>query len=258
MTDAPPVDLVARAEGLLGARVRDARRPAGGYTNAERWVLRFVDGRSAFAKGGVDAQTAEWLRAEHRFCRARDDDFVPRLLAADVDTALPLVLFEDLSAATWPPPWTPAQIAALGATLARVAANPPPPWLPSLEAARDSLSGWHTVARDPAPFLGLELVTAGWLDASLPVLLAAEAAVVLAGDALVHLDVRSDNVCFAGDRVVLVDWNGAARGSAMLDRTAGCRRCTRRAGRRRGSCARRATATPRCSPATSRRVPACR
>ncbi len=37
------------------------------------------------------------------------------------------------------------------------------------------------------------------------------------GDALVHLDVRSDNLCFVGDRVVLIDWNLACRGNPRVD-----------------------------------------
>src|SRR5438874_844346 len=39
----------------------------------------------------------------------------------------------------------------------------------------------------------------------------------LNGDDLVHGDVRSDNLCFLGDRVVLVDWNWACRGNGMID-----------------------------------------
>jgi thiamine kinase-like enzyme len=36
------------------------------------------------------------------------------------------------------------------------------------------------------------------------------------GDDLVHGDVRSDNLCFVGDRVVPVDWNWACRGNGMI------------------------------------------
>jgi thiamine kinase-like enzyme len=47
--------------------------------------------------------------------------------------------------------------------------------------------------------------------------MAAEAQAQLAGDNLVHFDVRSDNLCFVGDRVVLVDWNWACRGNSTVD-----------------------------------------
>ncbi|MEZ4240454.1 MAG: phosphotransferase [Myxococcota bacterium] len=39
----------------------------------------------------------------------------------------------------------------------------------------------------------------------------------MAGDALLHLDVRSDNLCLLPDRVVLVDWNHAVRGNPAVD-----------------------------------------
>jgi aminoglycoside phosphotransferase (APT) family kinase protein len=45
----------------------------------------------------------------------------------------------------------------------------------------------------------------------------AEAAAEVAGEELVHGDVRSDNLCFVGDRTVLVDWNWAGRGNGVLD-----------------------------------------
>ena len=36
------------------------------------------------------------------------------------------------------------------------------------------------------------------------------------GDDLVHLDVRSDNLCFAGGRTLLVDWNLAGSATGWL------------------------------------------
>jgi aminoglycoside phosphotransferase (APT) family kinase protein len=39
----------------------------------------------------------------------------------------------------------------------------------------------------------------------------------LHGEALTHCDVRSDNLCFLGDRVVLVDWNLTRQGHPSAD-----------------------------------------
>lgn len=72
-------------------------------------------------------------------------------------------------------------------------------------------------ARDPAPFLSLGLCSRAWLEAALPLLLEAQDDAVLEGDELVHADVRSDNLCFAGRRSILVDWNWAARGNGSFD-----------------------------------------
>jgi thiamine kinase-like enzyme len=89
--------------------------------------------------------------------------------------------------------------------------------MPSLEVERSMLSGWTEVAADPMPFLSLGLCSAAWLSRALPTLLRAQASAVLEGDDLVHVDVRSDNLCLLPQRVVFIDWNFARRGNAAFD-----------------------------------------
>ena len=48
-------------------------------------------------------------------------------------------------------------------------------------------------------------------------LLEASRPALLEGDALLHLDVRSHNLCIRGDRAVFVDWNLACVGDAAFD-----------------------------------------
>jgi thiamine kinase-like enzyme len=57
----------------------------------------------------------------------------------------------------------------------------------------------------------------GWLAKALPVLFEAESKASLKGDKLVHFDVRSDNICFYGERTLFVDWNWACVGNSELD-----------------------------------------
>jgi aminoglycoside phosphotransferase (APT) family kinase protein len=76
------------------------------------------------------------------------------------------------------------------------------------------------VATDPEPLLSTGLCSREWLEASLPALAAASAACELGGDAFLHFDVRSDNLCFVGERVVLVDWNLAMVGNPLMDAVA--------------------------------------
>ena len=73
------------------------------------------------------------------------------------------------------------------------------------------------MAADPDPFLALGLCSRAWLTAALPVLIAAAAAAPLDGDALVHLDIRSDNLCFRDGRVIVIDWNHAQIANPDLD-----------------------------------------
>ena len=131
-----------------------------------------------------------------------------------------MLVLEDLSAAVWPPPWTAARINAVLDALGqiRAAVSQAPPNLPKLEDLFDESASWRQVAQTPEPFLSLGLCTSRWLEASLPTLIAAEQAAPLAGDDLLHLDVRSDNICFRTDgSAVLVDWNWVCRGNGVLD-----------------------------------------
>ena len=204
---------------ILGSQVVD-RRPAGpgGYTPAERWVVRLADGRSAFVKVGVTGLTTEWLRKEYRVYSDLRAPFMAELLGwADQDDA-PMLILEDLSACAWPPPWTDGRVESVLASLVQVASTPPPAWLPRASEDRWIGEGWSEVAEDPAPLLSTGIVSADWLEQALPVLLAAGGPSVLDGSALCHFDVRSDNLCFRADgSAVLVDWNFAELSNPRLD-----------------------------------------
>ncbi|MEZ6186770.1 MAG: phosphotransferase [Planctomycetota bacterium] len=215
MSELDPADR-ARLEATLGTRVRAARPIHRGYTPAQRWLLTLADGRSAFAKVGVDANTAGWLRTERELYAAlAGSAFLPRLLGFVDDPARPALVLEDLSAAHWPPPWTRPQVDAVLAALEAVHAQRLP--LAPIGFMGGSFDGWTQVAQDPAPFLGLELCSPAWLEAELPTLLAAEAEAELGGDALLHFDVRSDNLCLRDGRALLIDWNHACCGNPEVD-----------------------------------------
>ncbi len=90
--------------------------------------------------------------------------------------------------------------------------------LPSYETVHGGRApGWAAVAAEPAPFLLLGVAGSRWLDHSLPALLEAEAACDPGGDAPTHWDVRSDNVCFTGEGVKLIDWPEACLSNPRMD-----------------------------------------
>ena len=209
--------LAERAARRLGRRLTGWRRVSGGYTAATRLIVTCADGASAFVKGATDASTATWLRAEHSVYSHVHAAFLAMLLAWEDDGALPYLVLEDLSAGRWRVPWTAARVAQVLDTLQQVAGTASPSALGHLDDRWPRRSGWTRVAQESAPFLALGLCTPAWLEDSIGALVAAEAAAPLAGDALVHLDVRSDNMCFLHDRVVLVDWNWACRGNPAVD-----------------------------------------
>jgi aminoglycoside phosphotransferase (APT) family kinase protein len=209
--------LAERVARCLRQRLLAWRPVTGGYTTALRLMVTCADGTSVFVKGATDALTATWLRTEYGIYSQVQAPFLPTMYAWEDDGSSPFLVLEDLSGAVWQAPWTIAHVMQVLDTLGQVAATPPPARLGSLEERRARLSGWAQVAQDPAPFLGLGLCSATWLADTITALVAAEAGVQLTGEELVHGDVRSDNLCFVGDRAVLVDWNWACRGNGTLD-----------------------------------------
>jgi hypothetical protein len=190
----------------------------GGYgTNTAKWRVELEDGRRAFVKLALDDVAAEWLRREHGIYTHVRGPFLPELVGWRDTDGRTLLVLEDLGHAHWPPPWPPGMVDAVLEALDAVHATEPPPGLRALEGERERLHGWAMVEDDPLPLLATGLCSAAWLDYALPVLSRASATAELDGTALVHLDVRSDNLCLDGDRVVLVDWNFASVGNPLLD-----------------------------------------
>ena len=191
----------------------------GGYTPARRWVVTVDDGRTVFVKVATDDLTASWIRDEHlTYSVLRGAPFMPRYVGFYDDGRRPVLALEDLSSAGWPPPWSPDRIRAVLACLEEVAGTPPPAGLPDADDDHLGLrEGWREIERDPGPFLRLGLCSERWLADALPALFDAARSAHLGGDALLHLDVRSDNLCVLEDRAILVDWNWTSVGNRWLD-----------------------------------------
>ena len=197
-----------RVSQAVGKQVRSLRRlPTRGYAQAYHAIAELEDGSTAFVKAGAEEITSEFLRDELRFYQAVQAPFMPRLVGYD-DGDPPLLVLEDLSEARWPPPWDETAIGDVRTALAELWATPAPEWVPSIAVERQwLLGGWAAVEEDPQPFLTLGLRSAAWLDESLPLLRRAAERAPIEGDSLIHLDVRSDNLCLTDRGAVLVDWN---------------------------------------------------
>jgi len=181
----------------------------------EHWLVELADGTRAFAKVAVDDPTAGFLRDEHRVYSQIEGGLAPTFLGWDDDGERPILLLEDLSECHWPPPWRDGDVEAVLSVLESVHAAAPPAGVPPLTL--DELHTWREVEADPEPFLSLGLCSRAWLERNLPELLAASERCRVEGDALVHLDVRSDNLCLRDGRALLVDWNWASIGNPSFD-----------------------------------------
>ena len=211
--------------GQVARRVLHKQSPAriepvqGGYTPVERGVVRFADGSSAFCKRATNDWTSAHLRSEHQVYLALEGKpFLPQVLGWDEGG--PTLILEDLSDGRWPPPWLPGDVDRVLATIRRLHTTQVPkgaiPNRPPEEL--DVIGqGWRLVAENPVPFLGLDLASETWLSENVTALADAEAQAQLGGNDVAHLDMRSDNICFLGDRVVFVDWDKACRANGDLD-----------------------------------------
>lgn len=206
---------VAKIEAQTGKTAVSIHSINRGYTPAKRVVITFSDSSSLFAKIGTTPMTVAELYKEKRVYENLFGSFMPKYYGF-IDGEKPMLLIEDLSQAYWPPPWRTGDVAKIAAALKNIWSHTIPN-LPFLKDNQLLIDGWHQVAIDPVPFLNLGLVTAEWLEQSLPVLLSINAEKTVDGSSLLHLDIRSDNLCILDARVVLVDWNHAHIGNEKFD-----------------------------------------
>jgi hypothetical protein len=213
---AEDIERIERALGWRPSRFRPAA-PARGDADADTsrvWIVA-TDDRSAFIKIGANELTAGWIRAEQRNYETISGAFMPRAVGFDDDGLRPILAIEDLSACDWPPPWSDRRVSAVLDAFAEIRSTTPPAHLQG--QGIDWGSNWRDVAEAPRAFLALRVCSEPWLEASLPILIDAAERAPLDGTSLAHGDMRSDNLCFRGNRALVIDWNHAAVLNPDLD-----------------------------------------
>jgi hypothetical protein len=226
-----PQELKEDIANVLGAPVRRAVRIFGGFGPSATFRLFLADGRTAFAKGaGVRATEHHWNvlpREEHAYRDVRAiRAWAPTYFGSVRCAGWHLLLLEDLRGVAWVPPWTEdlAFRAIHDVAAFHTSGLSEPADLPRLGDA--FAENWTSVARggedrdgllhlfgDQAPAAEV------WLDASLPVLRAAEGDLMRPDQpwGLLHSDIRSDNLAFRQGRLVLFDWADICHGPIVFD-----------------------------------------
>jgi aminoglycoside phosphotransferase (APT) family kinase protein len=220
--DVPETVRVA-LEGALGSPVAGVESEAAGYSPSFAARCRLADGRRVFVKAVSPDQnpvSPAMLRHEIRVTRELPRAApAPELRHAYDDGHWVAAVFDEVEGRPPRQPWDPAELAAVLAAIDGLAPVLDPCPVAELETLEEkfgaAFSGWRRLAGGPVP-AGLDAWSAGRLDELATV--EAEWVAATAGDALVHFDVRADNVLLgpAGE-VWFVDWANAARGASWID-----------------------------------------
>ncbi|MFF9205415.1 phosphotransferase family protein [Streptomyces sp. NPDC014986] len=213
-----PARVRDRVESRLGARVVRARTQSGGYSPGVAARVELADGRRVFIKAvGADLNpdSPRLHRSEARIAaRLPAAAPVPRLLAAEDLDGWVVLVFEDVDGRMPHEPWHLPELRRVLQAMTGLAAvlDPSPVGSPTLQDRYGPLfTGFREMESDPWPdpwtrrhARRLAEAEAGWVRAC-------------AGTALVHADIRADNVLLAGDRVLFVDWAHGAVGAGWFD-----------------------------------------
>lgn len=222
-----PASVRAEVEAILGSEVVLASSQDGGFSpgSADRVVT--ADGRRAFVKTAHDEVNAESLdihRMEASISAVLPASVPAPRLVGTVDRGgwIALVL-EDVEGRHPGTPWRDDELHAVLDALHAMGGSslPPDPVFPSAaESVRPPFGGWERLREGTGLVPALPDGLDTWAAARLDLLadLARRAPDDVAGTALVHQDVRADNLLVRADgSVVIVDWPWAARGAPWFD-----------------------------------------
>jgi aminoglycoside phosphotransferase (APT) family kinase protein len=199
-----------------------AHSQPGGFSPGLAARLVLADGRRAFAKAVGSERNPDspgMHRREVAVLAALPADLpVPRLLGSYDDGDWVALVVEDVDGVAPVEPWRPAELARVVDAMAGLADRLTPSPIAGRPVAvldEKAFRGWRMLASDPAAAAPLGPAVRDRLDE----LAAIEATWTAAaeGDALVHCDLRADNILLTPDRVVFVDWPHARVGAPWLD-----------------------------------------
>jgi hypothetical protein len=218
--DEAPVELRAWVDDILKSPVVTAVTQLGGFSPGVAARLVCADGSRAFCKAVSDALNTvspQMHRTEARNTAALPAAApAPRLLASYDDGTWVALLLEDIDGRHPAQPWQQAELSRVVAAIDELAVLLTPYAVSAGDVAdgwRDELTNWRLLVEAPLP--GLDDWSLRHLDALADLEGQWEAA--SAGDTLLHMDLRADNLLVTDDRVWVVDWPWATRGHPLLD-----------------------------------------
>ncbi len=213
-----PAQVRHALEGLLGFPVVEALSQHEGFSPGVAAAVRGPSGERAFVKAvssQANARTPDLHRAEAVATRLLPPELgSPRLLGMyDEGTWVALAL-EHVDGRVPERPWVAADLDAAVAVLDRLAQVAAPAGLAAAgDGLREDFGGWARLADS-------DVSLCRWEQQHLDQLVALESdwPAAVAGDRLLHLDARADNMLVRPDgTAVLVDWPWACAGAPVMD-----------------------------------------
>lgn len=190
----------------------------GGFSASYAGVLTTTSGRAFVKACAADghADSLRFLRAELHTLSHLPEGIAPRLRAGIDDATGTALAIEAIGGRHPGHPWTNDDLTAVARMLRTVSGTPAPVELPRAED--DMVPGftrWKEIAVDRR----LRTDLPDRLRRALPELLRIEDdfARAVHGEAVVHADVRADNILLSDGHAHLLDWPHARRGAAWAD-----------------------------------------
>jgi hypothetical protein len=223
--DALPPHVVRTIDLALGDPIVTTTTIHGGFSPGIACIARTFGGQEFFVKAACSVPNEHapaFHRNEIRIASRFGPDVPAPKLIWSFDEGAPgwvVLVFEVVHGHNPELPWRSRDVDLVVATLNRLAASLTPSPIPA-EIAGDlpswrpfRESAWALLAANPPETLD------PWARRHLGALVALEGrtADVVAGDTLVHLDIRGDNLLLTDDGVVVVDWPHARVGAAWVD-----------------------------------------
>ena len=221
-----PPSVRAGIAAICGSRVVRALSQPGGFSpgvaarlecaDGSRWFVKAVSADANPDSPGMHRREAEVLTGLDPLIAAGELP-IPRLRGVRQDGPWTALVLDDVDGRQPGVPWDPAELARVLAGIDRLAdALTPSPMATASVTERfaGDFTGWRTLAWAGAPgqldpwsrahLAELAEIERSWPDQ-------------LAGDTLLHADLRADNVLLTGDWVMFVDWPHACVGAAVAD-----------------------------------------
>lgn len=223
-----PGHITAAIEKFLGSPVTLISSKPGGFSPGVAAVVQTTDGKNVFVKAVSScpsAAAAESHRREILVNRSFPTDLqlpIPRLLWSfdEGDDGWVVLVFEAVDGSELAQPWDRGELGlvsdSLNALARRLTPSPIGKSVVGTASLWDVVTTNHWRQRDnEADRLRLD----AWTQRNLEQLaaLSDNAGMAVAGETLIHCDLRADNMVLSHDQVFIVDWPHARIGAAWLD-----------------------------------------